>query len=90
MDSVEISQNITADLNQEGELIGVEILKASTFLSDFVLETTQAKLLNLNRLSSWNFRFYLINNLINNSHYKIPIISSLDAVKRNPGFKAIE
>jgi len=46
-DSVEISPNITAELNQEGELIGVEILKASIFLRDFVLETTQAKLLNL-------------------------------------------
>ena len=45
--SIEISPNITAELNQEGELIGVEILKASTFLRDFVLETTQAKLLNL-------------------------------------------
>ena len=47
VDSVEISPNITAELNQEGELIGVEILKASVFLRDFVLETTQAKLLNL-------------------------------------------
>ncbi len=46
-DSVEISPNITAELNQDGELIGVEILKASTFLRDFVLETTQAKLLSL-------------------------------------------
>ena len=46
-DSVEISPNITAELNQDGELIGVEILKASIFLRDFVLETTQAKLLNL-------------------------------------------
>ncbi|RLA23140.1 MAG: DUF2283 domain-containing protein [Gammaproteobacteria bacterium] len=46
-DSVEISPNITAELNQEGELIGVEILKASIFLRDFVLETTQAKLLKL-------------------------------------------
>jgi uncharacterized protein YuzE len=46
-DSVEISPNITAELNKDGELIGVEILKASAFLRDFVLETTQAKLLNL-------------------------------------------
>ena len=46
-DSVEISPNITAELNKDGELIGVEILKASTFLRDFVLETTQAKPLNL-------------------------------------------
>ena len=45
--SVEISPNITAELNQDGELIGVEILKASIFLRDFVLETTQAKLLKL-------------------------------------------
>ena len=48
-DSVEISPNITAELNQKGELIGVEILKASVFLRDFVLETTQAKLLNLQK-----------------------------------------
>ena len=45
--SVEISPNITAELNQDGELIGIEILQDSTFLRDFVLETTQAKLLNL-------------------------------------------
>ena len=35
-DSVEISQNITAELNHEGELIGAEILKGSIFLRDFV------------------------------------------------------
>ena len=43
--SVELSPNITAELNAEGELIGVEILKASTFLRDFILESTQAKLM---------------------------------------------
>ncbi len=47
MQSVEISPNITAELNAQGELIGVEILKASIFLRDFILETTQAKLLYL-------------------------------------------
>jgi uncharacterized protein YuzE len=47
MESVEISPNITAELNAQGELIGVEILKASIFLRDFILETTQAKLLHL-------------------------------------------
>ena len=46
-ESMEISPNITAELNAEGELIGVEILKASVFLRDFVLETTQAKLMHL-------------------------------------------
>ena len=32
--SVELSPNITAELNERGELIGVEILEASTFLRD--------------------------------------------------------
>jgi uncharacterized protein YuzE len=42
MESMEISPNITAELNANGELIGVEILKASIFLRDFILESTQA------------------------------------------------
>ena len=46
-ESLEISPNITAELNANGNLIGVEILKASTFLRDSILETTQAKLLQL-------------------------------------------
>jgi len=54
VDSIEISPNITAELNQQGELIGVEILKASVFLRDFVLETTQAKLLNLQQHQATN------------------------------------
>jgi uncharacterized protein YuzE len=45
--SVEISPNITAELNEAGELIGIEILDASNFLRDSVLETTQARLLKL-------------------------------------------
>jgi uncharacterized protein YuzE len=43
--SLELSPNITAELNADGDLIGVEILKASTFLRDFILESTQAKLM---------------------------------------------
>ena len=43
--SVEISPNITAELNDKGELIGIEILDASAFLRDAVLETVQAKVL---------------------------------------------
>ena len=50
--SVELSPNITAELNADGELIGVEILKASTFLRDFILESTQAKLLQANKRAS--------------------------------------
>ena len=45
--SVEISPNITAELNEAGELIGVEIIQASSFIRDTILESTQAKLLNL-------------------------------------------
>lgn len=30
--SIEVSPNITAELNERGELIGIEILNASTFI----------------------------------------------------------
>jgi uncharacterized protein YuzE len=45
--SVELSPNVTAELNAAGELIGIEILDASTFLRDAILEGTQARLLHL-------------------------------------------
>ncbi len=45
--SVEINPNITAELNDEGELIGIEILNASAFLRDSILESVQAKVLQL-------------------------------------------
>jgi uncharacterized protein YuzE len=47
VNSVELSPNITAELNEQGELIGIEILQASTFVRDSILEAVQAKLLNL-------------------------------------------
>nr|VFK17776.1 MAG: Protein of unknown function (DUF2283) [Candidatus Kentron sp. LFY] len=47
--SVEISPNITAELNGNGDLIGIEILSATTFLRDSILESTQAKLLELSK-----------------------------------------
>ncbi len=37
--SVEVSPNITAELNANGELIGIEILSASTFIRDSLLES---------------------------------------------------
>ena len=46
--SVELTPNITAELNENGELIGLEILEASLYMRDYLLETLQAKLLNLN------------------------------------------
>ena len=45
--SVEVSPNITAELNEKGELIGIEILNASTFVRDAVMEGVQAKVLRL-------------------------------------------
>ncbi len=45
--SIELSPNITAELNDKGELIGVEILRASDFIRDSVLESIQAKVLQL-------------------------------------------
>lgn len=50
--SVEISPSITAELNEQGELIGIEIVNAREFLRDVVLETVQAKLLQLSRASA--------------------------------------
>jgi uncharacterized protein YuzE len=52
MASMELSPNITAELNADGELIGVEIVKASTFLRDFILESTQAKLMQASKRAS--------------------------------------
>jgi uncharacterized protein YuzE len=45
--SVELSPNITVELNAKGELIGIEILKASSFLRDTIMESVQAKLLGV-------------------------------------------
>ena len=45
--SVEVSPNITAELNAKGELIGIEILGASNFIRDSVLESVQARVLYL-------------------------------------------
>ncbi|ELS04512.1 uncharacterized conserved small protein [Xenococcus sp. PCC 7305] len=44
---VEISSNITAELNEAGELVGIEITNASSFLRDSILEFTQEKIMKL-------------------------------------------
>ena len=49
--SFEINPNITAELNKKGELIGIEIQNASNYLRDTILESIQAKLLNLSKAS---------------------------------------
>ena len=43
--SAELSPNITAELNRKGEIIGIEILEASTSVRDTLLESVQARLL---------------------------------------------
>ncbi|RKU31273.1 DNA polymerase III subunit alpha [Candidatus Poribacteria bacterium] len=45
--SLELTPNITAELNDNGNLIGVEILNASSFIKDIVLEGKLAKELTL-------------------------------------------
>ena len=50
--SEKISPNITAELNEAGELIGVEIINASTYIRDSIVESVQGKLLNLARSSA--------------------------------------
>ena len=45
--SIELSPNITAELNDKGDLIGLEIINATSFIRDSILESAQAKLINL-------------------------------------------
>lgn len=45
--SLELSPDITVELNDKDEMIGVEILNASKFLRDAVLESIQAKTLRV-------------------------------------------
>jgi len=45
--SVELNPNITVELNDRNEMIGVEILNASAFLRDNLLDSIQAKTLQL-------------------------------------------
>jgi uncharacterized protein YuzE len=50
--SIEISPNITAELNDKGELIGIEILNASAFIRDSILESVQAKMLRFSNFQT--------------------------------------
>ena len=47
--SVEISPNVTAELDEKNDIVGVEILNASRYLRDNILETIQAKILQLKK-----------------------------------------
>ncbi len=52
MGSMELGPNITAELNNDGERIGIEILNASAFIRDSVVESLQAKMLSLANVES--------------------------------------
>ena len=49
--SVELSPTMTAELNAHGEVIGIEVLHASTFVRDTLLALAQAHQLPLSTAS---------------------------------------
>ncbi|MDE0040709.1 MAG: DUF2283 domain-containing protein [Candidatus Poribacteria bacterium] len=50
--SIGLGPNFTAELNDDGELIGIEILNASAFIRDSILESVQAKILSLGKVQT--------------------------------------
>ena len=50
--SIELCPNITAELNWNGDLIGIEILNASAIIRDSILESVQAKILSLGKVQT--------------------------------------
>ncbi len=50
MGSVELSPNITVELNAKGEMIGIEILEASRYIRDSVMESAQARVLQVHEV----------------------------------------
>jgi len=48
--SVELGPNITVELNDQGEIIGIEILEASNFIRDSIMESVQARVLRIPEL----------------------------------------
>ena len=45
--SVELAPNITVELNNKGEMIGIEILEARRFIRDSVMDSVQARVLRI-------------------------------------------
>ena len=48
--SVELMPDVTVELNAQGELIGIEILNASRFIRDSVVESIQGRFLGVSEL----------------------------------------
>ena len=49
---VELAPNITVELNAKGEMIGIEILEASRFIRDSIMDSVQAKVLRLTEMQT--------------------------------------
>ena len=45
--SIELSANVTAELNERNEVIGIEVLHASEFMRDTILDVFRSKLAQL-------------------------------------------
>ena len=45
--SVELSPDITVEMDAQGQILGVEILNASRFLRDSILDSIQGRMLHL-------------------------------------------
>lgn len=45
--SVELAPNLTVELNDQGEMIGVEIVEASRFIRNSIMESVQARVLRM-------------------------------------------
>jgi uncharacterized protein YuzE len=50
--SKSVSSNITAKLNEKGELIDIEIFIANTFIWDSILESVQVKMLQYSKVQA--------------------------------------
>jgi len=48
--SIELNPNITVELNDKEEIIGIEILNASAFIRDSILDSVQAEILSLDKV----------------------------------------
>ena len=50
--SVELNPNITVELNNKGEMIGIEILEASRFIRDSIMDSVQARVLGITEMQT--------------------------------------
>ena len=50
--SVELNPNITVELNNKGEMIGIEILEASHFIRDSIMDSVQARVLGITEMQT--------------------------------------